>query len=330
MLVNARHAKNLPGRKTDVSDAAWLAQLGAHGLVRASFLPPEPIRHLRDLTRTRTAITRERTREIQRLEKLLEDAGIKLSSVATDITGVSSRAMLEALIAGQRDPGALAELARRRLRAKIPVLTEALIGRFTAHHAFLARVHLNLIDQHTQAINEVTAQIEVVIAPFRLARELLCTIPGVSTTVADIMIAETGADMTRFPSAAHLASWAGTCPGSHESAGRVKSTRTRPGNLYLKGALGIAAMAAARTKDTYLAAKYRRVASRRGPIKAIVAIEHAILIATWHMLTHGAVYEDPGGDYYTRRDPAKARERAVGQLRAMGYTVTLEPLPNTG
>ncbi len=330
MLVNARHAKNLPGRKSDVSDAAWLAQLGAHGLVRGSFVPPEPIRQLRDLTRTRTAITRERTREIQRLEKLLEDAGIKLSSVATDITGVSSRAMLEALIAGQRDPGALAELARRRLRAKIPVLTEALTGRFTAHHAFLARVHLNLIDQHTQAINEVTAQIEVVIAPFRLARELLCTIPGVSTTVADIMIAETGADMTRFPSAAHLASWAGTCPGSHESAGRVKSTRTRPGNLYLKGALGIAAMAAARTKDTYLAAKYRRVASRRGPIKAIVAIEHAILIATWHMLTHGAVYEDPGGDYYTRRDPAKARERAVGQLRAMGYTVTLEPLPNTG
>lgn len=330
MLVNARHVKNLPGRKSDVSDAAWLAQLGAHGLVRASFVPPEPIRQLRDLTRARTAITRERAREIQRLEKLLEDAGIKLSSVATDITGVSSRAMLQALIDGQRDPAALADLAKRRLRSKIPALTEALTGRFTAHHAFLATVHLNLIDQHTHAINEVTERIEAVITPFRLARELLCTIPGISTIVADVMIAETGADMTRFPTADHLASWAGTCPGSNESAGRVKSTHTRPGNPYLKGALGVAAMAAARTKDTYLAAKYRRVASRRGPVKAIVAVEHAILIATWHMITNGTIYQDPGGDYYTRRDPTKTRDRAVGQLRAMGYQVVLEPLPNTG
>lgn len=326
MLVNARHVKNLPGRKSDVSDAAWLAQLGAHGLVRGSFVPPEPIRALRDLTRARTAITRERAREIQRLEKLLEDSGIKLSSVASDITGVSSRAMLEALISGQRDPQVLAELAKRRLRAKIPALTEALTGRFTAHHAFLARVHLDLIDQHTRAIEEVTARIEVAIQPFRLARELLCTIPGVSTTVADVMIAETGADMARFPTAGHLASWAGTCPGSNSSAGRIKSTRTRPGNPYLKGALGVAAMSAARTKDTYLAAKYRRVASRRGPVVAIVALEHAVLTATWHMLTTGTVYEDPGGDYYTRRDPAKTRDRAVGQLRAMGYEVTLEPL----
>jgi transposase len=237
MLVNARHVKNLPGRKSDVSDAAWLAQLGAHGLVRGSFVPPEPIRQLRDLTRARTTITRERSREIQRVEKLLEDAGIKLSSVASDITGVSSRSMLEALIDGQRDPQVLAELARRRLRSKIPELTEALTGRFTAHHAFLARVHLDLIDRHTQAIEEITTRIEVVIAPFRLARELLCTIPGVSTAVADVMIAETGADMDRFPSAGHLASWAGTCPGSNESAGRIKSTRTRPGNPYLKGVL---------------------------------------------------------------------------------------------
>src|SRR5680860_688711 len=187
MLVNARHAKNLPGRKTDVSDAAWLAQLGAHGLVRGSLVPPEPVRQLRDLTRTRTAITRERSREVQRLEKLLEDAGIKLSSVATDFMGVSGRAMLEALVEGQRDPAQLAELARRRLRSKIPALTEALTGRFRAHHAFLARVHLDLIDKHTEAITELTGRIEVVIEPFRAFRALICTIPGISTGVADVI-----------------------------------------------------------------------------------------------------------------------------------------------
>jgi len=252
MLVNARHVKNLPGRKTDVSDAAWLAQLGAHGLVRASFVPPEPIRQLRDLTRTRTAVTRERGREIQRLEKLLEDAGIKLSAVASDITGVSGRAMLEALIDGQRDPAALADLAQRRLRSKIPELTEALTGRFNDHHAFLARLHLDLIDQHSRAVDELTSRIDVVIAPFRLVRDLLVTIPGVSTNVADVIIAETGGDMTRFPTAAHLASWAGTSPGTNESAGHVKSTHTRPGNPYLKGALGIAAVAARSPQQGHL------------------------------------------------------------------------------
>jgi transposase len=233
MLVNARHVKGIPGRKTDVSDAAWLAQLGAHGLVRGSFVPPEPIRQLRDLTRTRTAITRERGREVQRLEKLLEDAGIKLSSVASDITGVSGRAMLEALIKGERDPAGLADLAKRRLRAKIPQLTEALTGRFAEHHGFLARIHLDLIDNHTRAIEELTARIELVMEPFRATRDLIVTIPGISTLVADVIIAETGGDMSRFPSAGHLASWAGTCPGSNESAGRIKSTRTRPGNPYL-------------------------------------------------------------------------------------------------
>ena len=327
MLVNARQVKNLPGRKSDVSDAAWLAQLGAHGLVRGSFVPPAPIRALRDLTRTRTAITRERGREIQRLEKLLEDAGIKLSSVAADITGVSGRAMLEALIDGQRDPAALADLAKRRLRSKIPALTEALTGRFSGHHAFLARVHLDLIDRHTQAIDAVTDRIEVVIEPFRAFRELITTIPGISTCVADVIIAETGADMTRFPTAGHLASWAGTCPGSNESAGRVKSTKTRPGNPYLKGALGVAAMSAARSKDTYLAAKYRRIASRRGPMKALVAVEHAILIAIWNMATTGTLYTDPGAAYYFRLHPEKAKNRAINQLRAIGYNVTLTPLP---
>jgi transposase len=329
MLVNARHVKNMPGRKSDVSDAAWLAQLGAHGLVRGSFVPPEPIRQLRDLTRTRTAIVRERGREVQRLEKLLEDAGIKLSSVATDITGVSGRAMLEALIGGQQDPVELADLAKRRLRVKIPELIEALNGRFTDHHAFLARLHLDLIDQHTRAVQTVSERIEVVMAPFRGIRDLIVTIPGVSTGVADVIIAETGADMTRFPTAAHLASWAGTCPGSNESAGRIKSTHTRPGNPYLKGALGVAAMAAARSKDTYLAAKYRRITSRGGPVKAMVAVEHAILIAVWNMITTGALYDEPGGDFYTRRTPDKTKHRAVDQLQKMGYTVTLTPAQTT-
>ena len=241
-LVNARHVKNIPGRKTDVSDAAWLAQLGAHGLVRGSFVPPEPIRQLRDLTRTRTMMVRERAKEIQRLEKLLEDAGIKLSSVASDISGVSGRLMLDALIAGQRDPGELADLAKRRMRSKIPALTEALTGRFTEHHAFLARVHLDLIDQRSHAIADLTTRIEVVIEPFRGVRDLIVSIPGISVLVADVILAETGADMSRFPSAGHLASWAGTCPGSNESAGRIKSTKTRPGNPYLEGALGVAAM----------------------------------------------------------------------------------------
>jgi transposase len=325
MLVNARHAKNMPGRKTDVSDAAWLAQLGAHGLVRGSFVPPPPIRQLRDLTRARTAITRERAREIQRLEKLLEDAGIKLSSVASDITGVSGRAMLEALIAGQHDPAVLADMAKRKLRHKIPELTEALTGRFAEHHAFLARVHLDLIDRHTDAIDGITDRIEEVMAPFRRARDLLTTIPGIATLTADVIIAETGADMTRFPSPGHLASWAGTCPGSNESAGRVKSTKTRPGNPYLKGALGAAAMSAAGSQNTYLAAKHRRIAARRGPVKAIVAVEHAMLIAIWHMLTDNHEYHDPGGDYFTRRDPDRARRRAIDQLRAIGYDVTLTP-----
>jgi transposase len=326
MLVNARHVKNLPGRKSDVSDAAWLAQLGAHGLVRGSFVPPEPIRQLRDLTRARTTITRQRAREIQRLEKLLEDAGIKLAAVASDLIGVSGRAMLEALVGGERDPEVLADMAKRRMRSKIPELTEALTGRFSDHHAFLVQVHLDLIDQNTQAIEDLTARIEVVMTPFRGARDLITTIPGISIGVADVIIAETGADMTQFPTAGHLASWAGTCPGSNESAGRVKSTATRPGNPYLKGALGVAALSASRSKDTYYSAKYRRIASRRGPIKAIVALEHAMLVAIWNMLQTGALYTDPGADFFTRRKPDQAKQRAVDQLQRLGYAVTLQPI----
>jgi len=324
MLVNARHVKNLPGRKTDVSDATWLAQLGAHGLVRGSFVPPEPIRQLRDLTRARTAITRERGREVQRLEKLLEDAGIKLSAVASDILGVSGRQMLEALIAGNHDPVVLADLAKRRLRSKIPELTEALTGRFNEHHAFLARVHLDLIDRHTTAIEALTDRIEVMIEPFQGFRQLICTIPGISTLTADVVIAETGADMTRFPTAKHLASWAGTTPGNNESAGKVKSSKTRPGNPYLQGALGAAAMSCAQNPRTYYGARYRRIASRRGPQKANVALQHSMLTAIWHMGTTGTVYDDPGADYFTTLHPERAKNRAIHQLEAMGYRVTLD------
>ena len=329
MLVNARQVKNLPGRKSDVSDAVWLAQLGAHGLVRGSFVPPAPIRELRDLTRTRTLMTRERGREIQRLEKLLEDAGIKLSSVASDITGVSGRLMLQALIDGQHDPAALADLAKRRLRVKIPELTEALTGRFNAHHAFLARMHLEVIDQRTRQIEELNARIEVVMEPFQSFSTLIRTIPGIGQRCAEVIVAETGADMSIFPTAAHLASWAGTCPGSNESAGRVKSTATRPGNAYLKAALGASALSIANSHGTYLSAKYRRIAARRGPKKALVAVEHAILTAIWTMAHTGALYDDPGADYHARRDPERLKRHAMSQLQRLGYDVTLTPLAAT-
>jgi transposase len=342
MLVNAKAARNVPGRKTDVSDAAWLADLGAHGLLRASFVPPEPIRVLRDLTRARTTITRARTKEIQRLEKLLEDTGIKLSAVASNIVGVSGRAMLEALIAGERDPAVLADLAKQRLRQKIPALTEALRGRFTEHHAFMVRLYLDRIDAHTADIARLDARIEEeAIAPFRSVRELLMSIPGWSQIVADVFIAETGADMSVFPTAEALASWAGVVPGCDESAGRVKSGATRPGNRHLKAALGVAALSAARTKDTYYSVRYRRIAgrrratsSRRGKTRgmsiagqiALVAIEHKMLTDAWHMLVNGAFYRDPGADYYTRHHPGRTKAKAIKQLETLGYKVTLEPL----
>lgn len=341
MLVNAKAARNVPGRKTDVSDAAWLADLGAHGLIRASFVPPAPIRVLRDLTRARTTITRARTKEIQRLEKLLEDAGIKLSAVASNIVGVSGRAMLEALIAGQRDPAVLADLAKQRLRQKIPALTEALTGRFSEHHAFMARLYLDRIDAHAADIARLDARIEEAIAPFRSVRELLMSIPGWSQIVADVFIAETGADMSVFPTAAHLAAWAGVVPGCNESAGRVKSAATRPGNRHLKAALGIAALSAARSKDTYYSARYRRIAGRRRPMSsrtnksrgssiagmiALVAVEHKMITDAWHMLANGAFYRDPGPDYYTRHQPGRTKAKAVKQLETLGYKVTLEPL----
>lgn len=322
-LANPHRVRAIPGRKSDVSDAAWLADLGAHGLIRGSMVPPQPIRQLRDLTRARTAVTRERSREFQRLEKLLEDAGIKLSSVASKLTLVSSRAMVEALIAGERDPAMLAELAKGVLRNKIPTLQEALYGRFTDHHAFMARIHFDLIDGHDKAIAELTARIEVMMEPFLGFRDLICTIPGIDRLVADVVVAETGADMTRFPTAEHLSAWSGVAPGLNESAGRVKSTKARPGNRHLKGALGTAAAAAARSRGTYLSAKYRRIASRRGRNRALVAVERSMLTAIWNMGTTGEVYTDLGADYHRTRQPDRTRRHAIAQLEALGYQVTL-------
>lgn len=326
ILVNARQARNIPGRKTDVSDAAWLAQLGAHGLLRASFVPPEPVRQLRDLTRARAIAVRDRARQVQRLEKFLESTGIKLSAVASELTGASSRAMLDALVAGERDPQVLASLAKGMLRNKIPQLVDALHGRFTEHRAFMVTQYLIQIDTATGMIDRLTARIEDAIVPFQAARDALTTIPGISVTVAEVIIAETGGEMIVFETPGRLASWAGVCPGQNESAGRVKSSHTRPGDKYLKAALGVAALSASRSKGTYLAARYRRIAARRGPIKAVVAIEHTILIAIWHMLRNGEAYADPGADYYTHLAPQRVRNKAIRQLQNLGYAVVVTPV----
>jgi transposase len=323
ILVNAREAKTVPGRKTDVADAAWLADLGAHGLVHASFVPPPPIRRLADLTRLRTAVLRDRGREWQRLEKLLEDAQIKLSSVVTDLAGVSSRAILQALIDGQTDPQRLAQLARGKLKVKHDQLVEALTGRFSDHHRFLTRLHLNRIDAHSADAAELEAAIEEAIAPFQAARDLICSIPGINTVIADVIIAETGADMTVFPTAAHLCAWAGTSPGLHQSAGHNVPVKTRHGNAHLKAALGMAAFNIAKQHSSYLTARYRRLAARRGKKRAIVAIERAILTATWHMLTNGAFYQDPGPDYYLKHNPARRANKAIHELTSLGYKVTI-------
>ena len=327
ILVNAAHAKGLPGRKTDVSDSAWLCQMGECGLLKASFVPPEPIRHLRDLTRYRATLATERTREAQRLEKELEDAGIKISSVATDILGRSGRAMLTALIDGERDVHTIAEMARGRMRPKIPALVEALTGNFGEHHAFLCRMHLERIDQISATILELSTRIEEEMRPFSSQLQHLSTIPGVGRATAEVIIAETGGDMTRFLTPEHLASWAGVCPGHHESAGKRKSGKTRHGNKWLGGALGTAALAAARTKDTtYLGARYARLVRRMGGKKAIVAVEHSILTAAWHILTDNVDYHDLGGDYFARRDPETAMRRIIRQANALGYTVRFDPI----
>lgn len=327
MLVNPHAARNIPGRKTDVSDAAWLAQLGAHELLRSSFVPPERIRHLRDLTRARTIATQDRAREVQRLEKFLESSGIKLSGTVSDIMGVSARAMLEALINGERDPHQLASLAKASMKNKIPELIEALTGRFEEHHAFIVRMHLDRYDSLTASINALSTRIDQAMEPFQGERDFLETIPGVSTIIADIVIAETGADMSTFETPGRLASWAGLSPGANESAGKIKSTHTRHGNSYLKGALGQAALNIARhPKNTYLGARYRHIAARRGRMRAIVATEHAILEAIWWMFTTGSDYNDAGKEFFSQKNPTKAKNNAVKKLHDLGYDVTLIPI----
>ena len=324
LLVNARHVKQVPGRKTDVSDAAWLCQLLEAGLLRASLVPPKPIRALRLLTRYRKTQVRERQREANRLHKVLEDTGIKLDCVATDILGVSGRAMLDALVAGTTDPEVLADLARGRLRAKLPALREALEGRFDARHALLVGAILAHLDFLEEQIDSLSEEIGEALAPHAAAVELLCSIPGVQQRTAENVLAEIGLDMSRFPSAGHLASWAGQCPGNHESAGKRRSGRTRKGSKWLNEALTEAAIAAMRTKGSYLQALYRRLRPRLGHGRALGAVKHSILCACWHMLSSGELYRDLGGDYFLSRDPERQTRRLVRRLEALGHTVTLK------
>jgi transposase len=324
-LFNAAHMRNGPGRKTDVSDSAWIARLVEHGLVRPSFVPPPEIRRLRDLTRYRASLVAERTREKQRLDKVVEDAGIKLSAFVADIFGVSGRLMLHALIDGERDPQVLAELARSRMRGTIPALVEALTGRFDEHHPFLTATMLARIDALDASVDDVTARIEIEIAPLQPIVDRLDTIPGVNVRVAQSIIAEIGVDMTRFPSAAHLASWAGLCPGNNESAGKHFSGRARKGNTWLRAALGEAAISASRSKGTYLQARYRRLAIRRGKKRALVAVSHTMITAAWQMINAGVVYQDLGATFFTERhDRQRHTRHLVTQLQQLGYRVQLD------
>lgn len=325
-LVNAKAARNIPGRKSDVSDATWLAELAAHNLLRASFVPPEPIRQLRDLTRTRSNLTHERTREFSRLEKGLEDSNIKLSSVVSTLSTRSARSILDALISGERDPQTLASLAHASMRRKSAALVEALTGRFTDHHAFMVQLHLDRIDQIEATLAALDARIDTVMEPFSLARELLTTVPGISKNVANVIIAEAGVDMNVFDTAGHLASWAGVCPGQNESAGRIKSTQTRPGDHYLKAALGIAALAVSRSKTTYLAVKYRRIQSHAGALRAVVALQHTLLVIVWNMLHDGVAYDELGVDHFDKTNPERAKKRLQRRMVSLGFEPNLTPI----
>jgi transposase len=326
-LCNAHHVKNVPGRKTDMSDAEWLADVAAHGMVRPSFVPPPAIRELRVLTRYRQKQASIRAGEIARLEKVLQDAGIKLTSVASKVLTQSGRAMIEAMIAGQRDPRALAGLAKGKLRPKIPQLAAALDGHFGAHHAVTAARILAHLDFLDATIAELDAQIAGrVAADYQPAARLLREVPGIDRAAAEVIIAETGADMSRFPSPAHLAAWAGLCPGNHESAGKRRTVATRPGNPWLRHILIESARAAARTKGSYFGAQYRQIARRRGPNKAAVAVAHSLLDVTWHLLTTGEVFTDLGEDYFlSRHDKQHQTRRLISQLEKLGYTVELSP-----
>jgi transposase len=327
LVVNAAHMKAVPGRKTDVRDAEWIADLLRHGLLRGSFIPSSTQRHLRDLTRYRTTLVEERARLTNRLQAVLEDANIKLAAVVTDIRGVSARAMLEELISGQTDPETLADLARGRLRSKHDQLVSALHGRFTAHHAFLLTEHLSHLDYLEEAIDRVGTEIQARLQAEQEVLDRLDTIPGVSQRTAEILLAEIGADLSRFPSAKHLASWAGMCPGNHESAGKRLSGKTRKGSRWLKQVLIEAAHVASKTKDTYLAAQYRRLAARRGKKRALVALGHTILIIVYHILTRQTTYQELGADYFDRQEREQLQRRLVRRLEGLGYQVALQPTP---
>ncbi len=324
LLVNAHHVKAVPGRKTDVKDSEWLADLLRHGLLKPSRVPDRQQRELRELTRYRTALAQERAAAVNRLQKTLEGAGIKLASVATDITGISARQMLEALVGGQTDPRELAELARGRLRAKLPALERALAGRFGAHHRFLVAEILGHIDDLEERILRLDAEVRERQRPFAATLARLDAIPGIGRRAAEIILAELGHDLSAFPSARHCASWAGLCPGHHESAGKRFSGRTTKGNAALRTILIECALAAARKHGSYLAAQYRRLVRRLGKKRAAVAVAHSLLVIIYHLLTSGTEYIDLGGDYFDRLDRTALERRHVRGLERLGYTVSLQ------
>jgi transposase len=325
LLVNARHVKAVPGRKTDAKDCEWLADLLRHGLLRGSFVPTRAQRELRELTRYRTSLVQERSAEVNRLQKTLEGANIKLGDVATDIMGLSSRQMLAALAAGETDAAAMAHLAQGRLRDKLPALERALAGCMGAHQRFLLARQLAHIDFLDASIAEVSAEIAERLRPCEAELERLATIPGVGRRTAELLVAEIGTDMRRFPTAAHLASWAGMCPGNDESAGKRRSGKTRKGSPWLRSTLIEAARAAGRSKGTYLAAQYHRLAARRGTKRAAVAVGHTILVIAYRLLSEGDVYRDLGDRYFDERDRHTVERRLVARLEGLGYTVSLAP-----
>jgi transposase len=326
ILANAAHVKNVPGRKTDVNDATWLADLMAHGLIRASFVPDEPTQQMRDLLRTRKQMVRERSSHIQRIQKTLEDANIKLDSVVTDILGLSGRRIIEALIAGQTMPQALASLAHRRIHASADELEAALRGRVTRHHRFLLKLHLDQIDALDAALARIDEEVSANVEPFRTAIEMLSTIPGISTLSAEVIVAEIGIDMSRFETAGHLISWAGLCPKNDESAGKRRSNRMKKGAPWLKTTLIQCAWAASRKKNSYLQAQYRRIRSRRGAKKAIGAVAASMLTAAYHMLKDGTLYQDLGAAHFDNRAKGKHVLRLVNRLQNLGFDVQITPI----
>lgn len=325
VLANAQHVRNVPGRKTDVSDAAWIADLLAHGLIRSSFVPPAAIQELRDLTRTRKQLVREVSQHSLRIQKILEDANLKLGSVLSDVLGRSGRAMLEALIAGEVDPERLAALAQGTARRKQAVLVEALRGRVTPHHRAMLQLHLSLIDALDAALREIDDRVGKAIEPIRASARLLTTIPGVSDVVASVIVAEIGLDMSRFPTSGHLVSWAGLCPRNDESAGKRRSTRLRKSGTWLKVTLINAAWAASRGKNTYLQSQFLRLRARRGAKKAIVAVAASILTATYFMLRDHVPYQDLGPHHLERRDRSRVIHRLVRRLKDLGCDVAVTP-----